>query len=225
MQLGFALPHQPYIFALLAESLGRLAQELQPERVAALPNLSVDEVKAQLGSDNVQLIEEIFERPLSQAIEFARSNPLRMVGGEVRSNTPMYVGLMSRIYAARGLHVFVTPDKAFRDTSTIFMWSFSHLPAGNVGGRLLTSSHGAPQKQSDKILAPDGAQYLPPLYARIVEHLYAILAEIEKDGFTVKLAAVDDPSALHSHLSAYRQTLCQLSAPGPGFQCSSGHHQ
>ena len=198
-----------YIFALLAESLGRLAQELQAERVAALPNLSVEEVKAQLGSDNVQLIEEIFERPLSQAIDFARSNPLRMVGGEVRSNTPMYVGLMSRIYAARGLHVFVTPDKAFRDTSTIFMWSFLTYLLGMSGGDYFTSSHGAPQKQSDKILAPDGAQYLPPLYARIVEHLYAILAEIEKDGFTVKLAALDDP---HLHFTLTYPRMARLYA-------------
>lgn len=182
-----------YIFALLAESLSRLVQELQPERLARLPQLSVETVAAQLGSDNVALIEEIFERPLAEAIEFARRQPLRMVGGEVRSNTPAYIGLMSRIYAAHGLHTFVCSDRHFQDTSTIFMWSFLVYLLGMSGGDYFTSSHGAPQKQSDKILAPDGAQYLPPLYARIVDHLYAILGEIEAGGYTVRLAPLDSP--------------------------------
>lgn len=189
-----------YIFALLAEALARLAQELQAERVAALPTLDVAQIRAKLGEENAGLIEEIFQLPLAEAIDFARANPLRMVGGEVRSNTPLYVGLMGRIYAARGLHVFVTADHAFRDTSTIFMWSFLTYLLGMSGGDYFTSSHGAPQKQSDKILAPDGAQYLPPLYARIVEHLYQILAEIEKDGYLIKLAALDDPH-LHFNLT------------------------
>ncbi|MBS2040371.1 hypothetical protein JST97_35615 [bacterium] len=192
-----------YIFALLAESLARLAQELQAERVAALPKLNPDDIRAKLGQDNAKLVEEIFAMDLGQAIEFARSHPLRMVGGEVRSNTPQYVGLMGRIYAARGLHVFVTSDHGFRDTSTIFMWSFLTYLLGMSGGDYFTSSHGAPQKQSDKILAPDGAQYLPPLYARIVDHLYQILDEIEKDGYLIKLAALDDPH-LHFNLTYSR---------------------
>jgi phosphomannomutase len=116
---------------------------------------------------------------------------------------------MSRIYAARGLHVFVTADRGFRDTSTIFMWSFLTYLLGMSGGDYFTSSHGAPQKQSDKILAPDGAQYLPPLYARIVEHLYAILGEIEKGGFVVQLAALDDP---HLHFTLTYPRMAKLYA-------------
>lgn len=198
-----------YIFALLAEALIRLVVELQPERTARLPRVKADEVAAQLGSDSVRLIEEIFERPLQEAIDLARQQPLRMVGGEVRSNTPLYVGLMSRIYAAHGLHVFVTEDRQFQDTSTIFMWSFLIYLLGMSGGDYFTSSHGAPQKQSDKILAPDGAQYLPPLYARIVEHLYAILEDIEKDGYVVKLAAADDP---HLHFTLTYPRVARLYA-------------
>ncbi len=189
-----------YIFALLAEALSRLVKELHAERIAALPTIDRDTIASKLGSENVSLIEEIFERPLGEALEFARSNPLRMVGGEVRSNTPLYVGLMGRIYAARGLHVFVTSNREFKDTSTIFMWSFLTYLLGMSGGDYFTSSHGAPQKQSDKILAPDGAQYLPPLYARIVEHLYNMLDEIETKGFRVGLASLDDPH-LHYTLS------------------------
>ncbi len=81
-----------YIFALLAEALARLAQELQAERVAALPTLDVAQIRAKLGEENAGLIEEIFGIPLAEAIDFARANPLRMVGGEVRSNTPRYCG-------------------------------------------------------------------------------------------------------------------------------------
>lgn len=192
-----------YIFALLAEALARLVQELQGERAAALPTLSAEQVAERLGPDNQRLVEEIFGCPLAEAVQRARTAPLRMVGGEVRSNTPMYVGLMSRIYAARGLDVYVTPDRDFSGTCTIFMWSFLCFLLGMSGGDYFTSSHGAPQKQSDKILAPDGAQYLPPLYARIVEHLYDLMDEIEKGGLEVKLAAVDDPK-IHYSLSYER---------------------
>lgn len=198
-----------YIFALLAEALSRLAGELQPERVAALPNFSTEEIRRRLGQENVPIVEEIFQRPLEEAIAFARQHPLRLVGGEVRSNTPAYVGLMARIYAHRGLHVFVTSQPEFKDTSTIFMWSFLTYLLGMSGGDYFTSSHGAPQKQSDKILAPDGAQYLPPLYARIVDHLYAMLEEIEQGGFSIGLAALDDP---HLHYTLTYPRMARLYA-------------
>ena len=182
-----------YIFALIAEAIARLVKELQAKRVAALPELTPEQIAAHLGPQDTALIEEIFQMPLAEAIAFARANPIRLVGGEVRSNTPRYVGLLSRIYAAQGLYVMVTEDRQFKDTSTIFIWSFLTYLLGVAGGDYFTSSHGAPQKQSDKILAQDGAQYLPPLYVRIVEHLYDILGEIETKGYTIHLAALDDP--------------------------------
>lgn len=185
-----------YIFALIAESLSRLVKELQKARVDSLPEMSVEQIASHLGAQDTAIIEEIFQMPLKEAIAFARANPIRIVGGEVRSNTPRYVGLMSRIYAAQGLYVFVTDNPKFANTSTIFMWSFLTYILGLSGGDYFTSSHGAPQKQSDKILAQDGAQYLPPLYVRIVKHLYDILGEIETKGYTIKLAAVEDPHLL-----------------------------
>jgi phosphomannomutase len=187
-----------FMFALIAEALVRLVKELQPIRVAKLPKLTAAQVADHLGKDGVTAIEEIYGRPLAEAIEFARENPIRIVGGEVRSNTPRYVGLMSRIYAGRGLYVFGTEDPGFKDTSTIFLWSFLTYLLGLSGGDYFTSSHGAPQKQSDKILAQDGAQYLPDLYERIVLHLYDLLGTIEKDGYTVEMAAIDDPHLMHT---------------------------
>lgn len=185
-----------YIFALIAEALSRLVKELQPERVATLPDVSVDGIRANLG-ESAQVIEEIFDRPLAEVVEFVKANPVRIVGGEVRSNTPRYVALMARIYAANGLTVLLTGDRDYKDTSNIFLWSFLTFVLGLSGGDYFTSSHGAPQKQSDKILAPDGAQYLPPLYARIVEHMFTILEKIETEGYTVKLAAKSDPRLVH----------------------------
>ncbi|MBI3929287.1 MAG: hypothetical protein HY319_27320 [Armatimonadetes bacterium] len=186
-----------YIFALIAEALSRLARELQGERLARLPSFSADEVAEVLGPESTAVAEEIFDRPLREIIPFVKANPVRIVGGEVRSNTPCYVALMARIYAANGLYVLLTEDRSHRDTSSIFMWSYMCFVLGLSGGDYFTSSHGSPQKQSDKILAPDGAQFLPPLYARIVAHMFDILEQIEKDGYDIRLAAQDDPHLLY----------------------------
>ncbi len=177
-----------YMFALQAESLSRFVKELQPER--DFPRLEADAIRQRLGNF-AATIEETFDRPLEDILTFVKANPVRIVGGEVRSNTPRFVDLVSRIYAANGLHCFLTEKPG--DTSCIFMWSFLTYMLGLSGGDYFTSSHGAPQKQSDKILAPDGAQYLPPQYARIVEHMEDLLETIEKEGYTVKLAAKNDP--------------------------------
>ncbi|HXE73998.1 MAG TPA: hypothetical protein VNO81_15160 [Candidatus Nitrosotenuis sp.] len=182
-----------YIIALLAESLSRLVQELQPQRRAALPDIGPAEIRTRLGGVAAGVVEEVFQKPLAEVIPFVRDHPVRIVGGEVRANTPRYVALVSRIYAAHGLTVLLTENPENRDTSTIFMWSFLTYMLGLSGGDYFTSSHGAPQKQSDKILGPDGSQYLPPQYARIVEHMTEILETIEKDGYTVRLAPADDP--------------------------------
>ncbi len=188
-----------YMFALLAEAQTRLVKELQTERMSAVSRVPTDEVARRFSPAALVAIEEIFQRPLGDAIDLARSIPVRAVGGEVRSNTPRFTDLMSRIYAAHGLPVLLTPDPECRDTSNIYIWSFLVFVLGLSGGDYFTSSHGAPQKQSDKILAPDGAQFLPPLYARIVEHLFSILEQIEKpEGFTVKLAARDDKNLLRT---------------------------
>ncbi|MCA9795444.1 MAG: hypothetical protein KC910_26735, partial [Candidatus Eremiobacteraeota bacterium] len=185
-----------YIFALIAEALSKLVVELQPERFADGHQVDLIKVRKHL-SEQVGVIEAIFGRPLEEVVELMKATPVRIVGGEVRSNTPRYVDLMSRIYAANGLPVVLTEDPKCGDTSNIFMWSFLTFVLGLSGGDYFTSSHGAPQKQSDKILAPDGAQYLPPLYARIVDHLLQILEQIEAGGYTLKLAARKDPKLIH----------------------------
>lgn len=185
-----------YMFALMAEAQTRLVKELQAERVAALPAVDLDVIRERLGM-SVDVVEEIFDRPLEEVVELVRSVPVRAVGGEVRSNTPRFTDLMSRIYAAHGLPVLLTEDPHCKDTSNIYLWSFLVFALGLSGGDYFTSSHGAPQKQSDKILAPDGAQFLPDKYARIVDHLFAILEEIESGkGFTVRLAARHDKNLI-----------------------------
>lgn len=198
-----------YMLALMAEALSNIVPELHREHIAALSRPSASEVAAHLGPEGVKIIEGVFNMSLEQAIDFVRENPVRIVGGEVRSNTPRFVSLVSRIYAARGLHVLLTEDKDNKDTSTIFLWSFLTYMLGLSGGDYYTSSHGAPQKQSDKILGPDGSQYLPPEYAKIVEQMYIILEKCETVGYTVNLAAADDPR-LHHTLTYER--ICTLYA-------------
>ncbi len=192
-----------YMLALMAESLCRLVPELHAKQQAAIPEITAEEAAKHLGKDGVEAIEDIFGMPLAEAMKFVRANPVRIVGGEVRSNTPRFVRLVSRIYAANGFHVFLTENYENKDSSTIFLWSFLTYMLGLSGGDYYTSSHGAPQKQSDKILGPDGSQYLPPEYALIVKHMYDILNECETTGFTIKLAAQND-SHLH-HTLTYKR--------------------
>ena len=187
-----------YMFCLMAEAQTRLVKELQAERMASIEEVSAEVIRERLG-DGVETVEEIFGRPLDEVIKLVRSVPVRAVGGEVRSNTPRFTELMSRIYAGHGLPVLLTEDPHCKDTSNIYIWSFLVFCLGLSGGDYFTSSHGAPQKQSDKILAPDGAQFLPPLYARIVDHLYDILEQIENGGgFTVNLAARNDENLIRT---------------------------
>ncbi|MBM3462504.1 MAG: hypothetical protein FJX76_10420 [Armatimonadetes bacterium] len=182
-----------YMFALIAEALSALVKDLQAQRVASLPNTPVEEIARRLGSDNQALVEDLFGMPLADIVSFVRANPVRIVGSEVRSNSPRFVDLSSRIYAANGLYTFLMDSEKNDKTSSIFMWSFLVFVLGLSGGDYFTSSHGAPQKQSDKILGPDGSQYLPPLYMKIVDELYRILHQAETEGYTVRLAAKNDP--------------------------------
>ena len=110
-----------YILALMSESLSRLVKELHQERVAGLPQICPEEVATRLGPVGVETIEEIFGMDLAEAMRFARQNPIRIVGGEVRSNTPRFAALTSQIYAAQGLHVFLIKDPSCQDSSTIFL--------------------------------------------------------------------------------------------------------
>ena len=198
-----------YMLALMAESLSNVVPRLHQEHMEKVPVRTPQDVAEHLGPQGVETIEAIFGMSLAQAMEFVRKNPVRIVGGETRSNTPQFVGLVSRIYAARGFEVFLTADVDNKDTSTIFMWSFMTYLLGLSGGDYYTSSHGAPQKQSDKILGPDGSQYLPPEYALIVEEMYKILEQCETQGYTIRLAAQDDPR-LHHNLTYKR--MCSLYA-------------
>ena len=187
-----------YMLALMAESLSLLVPQLHQERLASLPKVTPEEVRAELGEAGTSVIEAVFEKPLAEAMEMVKAAPVRIVGGEVRANTPRFVALASRIYAAHGLHVFLTENKDNKDSSTIFIWSFLTYMLGLSGGDYYTSSHGAPQKQSDKILGPDGSQYLPPEYAKIVEHMREILHKCETDGYTIRLAPADSPLLHHT---------------------------
>lgn len=181
-----------YMIAVMAEAISMLVKDIHPKRMAEIERISPERAAELLGEDNARTIESIFGMPLAEVMDFVRENPVRIVGGEVRANTPAYASLMSRIYAANGLYVFTTEKPDCSNTSSIFMWSFLIFMLGLSGGDFFTSSHGAPQKQCDKILAFDGAQYLPDTYEKIVANMKKIYAEIEGGGYEIRLSARDD---------------------------------
>lgn len=181
-----------YMIAVMAESIALLVKDIHPQRMVSVEKKSAEEITKLIGEKNVKVIESIFKMHLSEIIDFVRENPVRIVGGEVRANTPEYASLMSRIYAGQGLYTFTTEKDDCSNTSSIFMWSFLIFILGLSGGDFFTSSHGAPQKMCDKILAFDGAQYLPDTYSKIVEKMKYIYSEIEKGGYEIKLSARDD---------------------------------
>ncbi len=183
-----------YMFAMLATALARLNKELHPERVAQIIQPATMTSNPRL----TRAAEDVFARDLNDIQQLLIDYPCRLVGGEVRSNTPRYTALMSRIYAAEEIMSLTMSAPDFSDTSSIFMWSFLTFMLGASGADYFTSSHGAPQKQSDKILSPDGAQYSPELYNKIVTHLYTILEEMEDNGYTFRLAALDSPFLLQN---------------------------
>ncbi len=187
-----------YMIALIAEALSMMVKEIHEERMTSMPEISAQQVAGHLGAENVKIIESIYGMPLAEIIAFVRKNPVRIVGGEVRANTPRFAALMSRIYAANGLYVFNMKQGEKFNSSAIFMWSFLVFILGLSGGDFFTSSHGAPQKQSDKILSFDGAQYLPDRYDKIVENMWKILDKIEKDGYEFRLSATTDPHMMYN---------------------------
>ncbi len=187
-----------YIIALLAESLSIMVKEIHPRRMANLPQTDIEDIKTNISEDARKTIESIFGMSLEEIVNFVKKNPVRIVGGEVRANTPRYTAIMTRIYAANGLYVFnMNTDKGCT-TSTIFMWSYLTYMLGLSGGDFFTSSHGAPQKMSDKILAFDGAQYLPDVYEKIVEKMWIILDKIESSGYQFRLSAARDPHIMRN---------------------------
>lgn len=185
-----------YMIAVMAEAIAMLVKEIHPERMASLEKTEASKIRELIGNENAETIESLFGMKLEEITDFVRNNPVRIVGGEVRANTPSYASLMSRIYASNGLYVFTTEKDDCSDTSSIFMWSFLIFILGLSGGDFFTSSHGAPQKQCDKILAFDGAQYLPDTYAKIVANMKKILAKIEEGGYEIKLSAKHDPKLM-----------------------------
>jgi phosphomannomutase len=181
-----------YIFALIAESLSFMVKGLHEERMKGCAPVAAEAVRSHLGDECCAIIEEIYAMKLPGILDFVRKNPVRIVGGEVRANTPRFIDLVSRIYGGKGLYVFLMESRENRDTSSIFMWSYLIFILGLSGGNYFTSSHGAPQKQSDKILSFDGSQYLSHHYELLVSEMFRILEIIEKEGYTFHFAAKND---------------------------------
>lgn len=118
------------------------------------------------------------------------TNPIKLVGREVRYNSDLYLEAIARIQAAYGIKTLVPTRK---QTIPIWLASFLVFKLGLVGGEYITSSHGISVKNATKDLNSQGGQYLPEESIEFVNKIREIFEETEKKGiYEIKFAASDD---------------------------------
>jgi len=125
------------------------------------------------------------------ALEKARGNPVqKVVGCEVRYNSPKYVELIARIQAAQGIYTYVPKDF---HSIPIWMVSFLIFKLDLDGGEHVTSSHSVSTKNATKDLNNQGSQYLPEESMEFVDKIEGILKKAEKPGgYLIRFSALDN---------------------------------
>lgn len=115
----------------------------------------------------------------------------KLVGGEVRYNSELYLDAIARIQAAQGIKT-LTP--VGRKTIPIWLASFLAFKLDLVGGEYITSSHGISVKTATKDLNSQGSQYLPEESLEFVNKIQEIFDITEREGsYEIKIAAKNDP--------------------------------
>lgn len=116
---------------------------------------------------------------------------IKLVGGEVRYNTQLYLDAISRVQAAQGIKT-LTPKQ--RQTIPIWLASFLAFKLDLVGGEYITSSHGISVKTATKDLNSQGSQYLPEESLEFVEKIKMIFNKVEQEGsYEIKISAKNNP--------------------------------
>lgn len=108
----------------------------------------------------------------------------KIVSGEVRYNTKVFIDIISRIQAAHGIHVHLPVG---RKTIPIWMASFLIFLYDFDGGEYCTASHGIRPKIATKDLSDDGGQYLPEVSLEFVKYIDKILTQAEREGYMIKI--------------------------------------
>ncbi|MEW6610250.1 MAG: hypothetical protein AB1352_01285 [Patescibacteria group bacterium] len=116
----------------------------------------------------------------------------KILGGEVRYHTQVYIDLIARIEAALGIEVHCVPD---RKTLPVWLASFLTFLLDYDGGEYVTSSHGISSKIATKDLNNEGGQFMPEESLRFVDEIERVIHEAETSpkGFPITLAPRHDP--------------------------------
>lgn len=114
----------------------------------------------------------------------------KIVSGEVRYNTDLYVELIARLEAALGINVHL-PKGVSR--TTIWMTSFLIFMNDYDGGEYVSSSHAMSSKTATKDLESQGGQFLPEMSLKFVNKIEEILNYVKSHpgGYVVTIAPAD----------------------------------
>jgi len=211
--------YNPVFLSLLIEAEAKFIHEIHQEKSAMLKGMDLSkkaqEIEAALPAETISTVQEIFNgRNTQQILELLRDKPMKVMGKEVRPQTDQMLELEARIMAANDITV-VTTEK-FTDTTNIYLNSFLCFLLGSDGGTYYTPSHSSVYVLGRKALAGDGAQLLPELYQRFIEHLEGICDQAEQSRYDIRLSEKNNPN-IHNTLSYKRvaNLFAQAMSPDP----------
>jgi hypothetical protein len=151
-------------------------------------------IRQELNPKDLEIIEEIYQKPVEQIIPFLKKTPVKVLGREVRAFSEKHVELEARILAANGVAVITTEFPT--DTMAIYMCSFLGFLLGSSGGTYYTPSHSSLYVMGRKALSANGAQLLPDVYKNYRDNLQKIINEAKSGEYIIGLSCSSDPKII-----------------------------
>ncbi len=180
--------HEP-LLALVVTAAQGVVRQLHAERFAAVSDRSIPEIAERLG-DDLPVIEELFGMSLAEIVPFLGLHAVRLVGGEVRANTPRFIDVAARIHAAHECPVLLHASPNARGyepgigTLTRFMARFLTFKLGLAGGDYFSAGWGSVTEQAHEMIASNGHPLSPAL---LMPALQTILGLARSQGYSVRL--------------------------------------
>ncbi|MDD5750839.1 MAG: hypothetical protein PHU56_04350 [Candidatus Pacebacteria bacterium] len=114
----------------------------------------------------------------------------KVLAGEVRYNTKLFVELISRIEAAMGVKVHLPLN---RQTVPVWLVSFMIFMNDYDGGEYVTASHAVSSKTATKDLDCQGSQFLPEYSVACASRIGEIIKQAKKNGYPINISPKDSP--------------------------------
>ena len=122
--------------------------------------------------------------------KYPNDDIIKLVGREVRYNSPLFLDIISRVQAGVGVKTLIPVNK---ETIPIWLASFLAFKLDLLGGEYITSSHGISVKNATKDLNNQGSQFLPDESMEFVNKMEEILNFAVQNGeYKIKFSAVND---------------------------------